>query len=543
MKTKHTICFVMFLLGLSFQALAYVDPDDILKNLPPPQVNFPVPVIQASMPVLLPQNATMIPNLGKDLAKINFEDQLRRLADASLLNPWKKLASNLATSKKASATPALTSLPEKQPRVTAPTAKATKPPIVDLPPKTGNISKPSESESKIVATETTRIEVAAVSNDKPETEIEKPLIDQQPQPLSVEDKATKGDKDRNDDENPAQPSDASEESEEKTDTEEQVEEEEDAEKTGITGAHDGVIAKATGLYKKSQWKEIKALFSDNPDAADTPDGRKFMLEAELNESKPNYMQIRRYSDQLIKADKNNALGNYGMAVFFVNNRKPDSAKALKHLETALKSKNPPQGASSLYWQLTLKKFAIIFIALLGLIIVGVVKLVKKKKNATIELDNPETDQVSSDSQPENPAKPGLSARFKAFIDKVKNLAQRFKRKKTQEKDESEETGNPINPENKPSESDAPEKAQKQAEIVEKAKKESLLTNNSIHQPNSEKEELEQSETEEEIEETEELEEEELIEEIVEIEVDDDSDEEGVEYEIIEVEEEEEEEES
>lgn len=222
---------------------------------------------------------------------------------------------------------------------------------------------------------------------------------------------------------------------------EQPQDQEGADKAEDTksSSYDSVLATAIGMYKKSQWQELKNLFVENPEAGETPDGLKYQVEAELNSEKPNYMAAKRFADQLLEADKNDPIGNYAVALFFYNSKKPNLVKAQQALDIALKAKKPPDGAANLYWTMTFKKFAIPLIAVIAGIIAGITQLIKKRKAAnalSIELGD-QSEPVINQAELNSTISPSESSGFKAKLQHLKDrflpLLNKFRRQKTEVK--------------------------------------------------------------------------------------------------------------
>jgi len=211
--------------------------------------------------------------------------------------------------------------------------------------------------------------------------------------------------------------------------------EETTEETGDSKSFDSVFAKVKGLQKKEKWKDIIETFEENPDAAETKEGLEFILEASLNQEKPDVNSIRRNGNSLLKLDKKNAWGNYAMAYYYYNSRKPNATKGAQHLDTALKAKKPPPGASKLYWMTLLKKLWIVGLLLLGAIIGGINHVMKKKKAAQINLDDISDASSQGENSVEAPTEPspGLAGKLKPLLDKLQPILDKIRRKKPQEK--------------------------------------------------------------------------------------------------------------
>jgi hypothetical protein len=222
-------------------------------------------------------------------------------------------------------------------------------------------------------------------------------------------------------------------------------------------SYDAVFAKAEGLKKKEKWSDIESLFSDNPEAGDTQEGLEYQLEAKLNAKKPNYFHSKRIADQLIKKDKKHPLANYALALYYYNAKRPNPTKAASHLDIARNAKNPPAGASKLYWMTLLKKLWIVILILVAAIVGGIDYLrKKKKKQAALTEDISEANSEGEDNeegkQPEE-AEPAsksklqeklgplleklnpVKEKLKPVLDKLAPLLAKLKKKKKEEQAE------------------------------------------------------------------------------------------------------------
>ena len=402
--------------------MAEIDPEEILRKLPPPEVNYTLPEIRAvKQPVALPDYSTA-EHYGKPAqSRREFERSLKSvksLLETQAVTSTMKLIGNLANKQQKITSPADRAASGTQPRTkdpnpgqnaqaaqsdakpqTAYTERAVKPPPVALkpavPPPTGNL---------MAAYKTLRQNPALLEFEQSLSRDRQLAVDAFEVSLQL---AANPPKTETDDGNV------------------EIDGAEDAD-TAPAGSHDAVLATAMGLYKKQDWKGLKDLFSENPEAGDTKDGLKYQIEAEANEAKPNYMIIRRYSDQLVKIDKQDPMGNYGLALAYYNAKKPNTAKAQEHLAIALKAKTPPEGASSLYWSMTFKKFMIPLLIVIAALIGGISKVIKKKKAAALDILDQPTDQAKPEAEVKQPGK--LMQKLAPLIDKLKGIPKRPQQK-------------------------------------------------------------------------------------------------------------------
>ncbi len=412
-----------------------MDPEEILRQLPPPEVNYTLPEIKTvKPPVALPDHS--VEYYGQPRPSTRQLErtlkQIKSVMDNPAVSSTVKLINNLADNEQESRAkaakasersipaqseqrPAQTASTERQaspetasptsviPQKPPPVAVASAPAVTAVPaapaypPPTGNLLKAWQTLRKnpgLIELEESMARDRQLAEDAFEIALQ--LSEQAP----AED-GEGGDEGENGETAPAE-------------------------------SHDAVLATAMGLYKKQDWKGIKDLFSENPEAGETKDGLRYIIEAEINEAKPNYMQVRRYSDQLRAIDENDAMANYGLALAHYNAKTPNTAKASEHLAIALKAKNPPEGASAFYWRMTFKKFMIPLLLIVAGLVGGIAHVIKKKKAAAIiDLDNP-----VEKARPEQEAKPQgkLMQKLAPLLDKFKSIFARFKKKPAAEKE-------------------------------------------------------------------------------------------------------------
>ncbi len=419
---KTLIIFILPLITLWSPAMAEIGADEILRQLPSPDVNYVLPEIKAvKPPVALPEYSAVEHYGHPKPPKKEFEhslNEIKAIFDVPVVTSTIKLISDLAdgrekeqvanSEKSSGATELKRSRQFYQPaganqkasdQQTSQSTRVAIPPPIEIarpshPPPTGKL---------LEAWQTLRKNPALSELEESLHRDQQLAQDTAEMAMQLATKKQKPVKDKTDDE-------VGEIDEEKA----------------VAGSHDAILAKAMGLYKKKDWKGLKTLFTDNPEAGETPDGLRYTIEAEINETSPNYMQIRRYSSQLIQIIKDDPMANYGMALYYFNAKKPNTTKAQEHIATTLKAKNPPEGASAFYWKMTFKKFMIPLLILIAALIGGISQVIKKRKAAaTLDLDllaEPTTPDA------EAKAKGKLMQKLSPVLDKLKGILARFKKK-------------------------------------------------------------------------------------------------------------------
>jgi hypothetical protein len=262
--------------------------------------------------------------------------------------------------------------------------------------------------------------------------------------------------------------------------------EQEAETEKETGGNfDAIFAKAKALKKKENWKALGRLFQDNPEAGKTDEGLEYRIEAEIYSDKPNYYGAKRIADSLIKENRRHPLANYALALYFYNAKRPNPKRAASYLDIALKAKNPPAGASKLYWTTMLKKFWLGLVIIVAGIIGGIDYLRKKKKAKALDKlkEQPETVTENEDEseeiqenkeeeKDEPPAsEPGKVSKLKSLVsakltilkDKLKPLIDKMK--KTEKAEETKEATEEVS-EPKSEETVQENKTQEQEIIAE-----------------------------------------------------------------------------
>ncbi len=184
------------------------------------------------------------------------------------------------------------------------------------------------------------------------------------------------------------------EEEERELTPEEIAAKEAAEKA----AQEALEKKRSELEKKvtdlgKDYSAIKSLLTDKSNA-EAVNGSKLLLEkvleALLNDKKPNYESIKGYGDKLSRMDKGSSLGFYAQGLGQMYAKKPNLAKAMEFFGKAKSAKNPYKDAASAYTTCLLKRFGL-FIALVPIIIIAliVVIIIKKKKAKKAAAENAE----------------------------------------------------------------------------------------------------------------------------------------------------------
>ncbi len=400
-KLAFTILFLLLVCNQSIKAQA-LDAEDLLRNLPAPDINYPleeIRVVPHSGSAFMATEAVPLPPSEPSYEAKKIVEQVKSAGSSRVIKSTRKLISNLSKpapkpeNNHASATAGIAASGTRE------IVKAARP-------------------APLVATSTRVVSAARTLAANPAIEQLKSKI--------ASDTALAGDLLTLFIET-YRPAESGKESGK-----------ESGESAAAAGKFDSVMVTATGLQKKQSWQEIKSLFADNPEAGETPDGLRFQIEAELNSVKPNYMAAQRFANKLIETEKTDPLANYALAMYFCNSSKPNLDKAKKALDIALKAKTPPAGASTLYWTMTLKKLALPLLLLLGGLIAGANHLIKKRKAARLNiLDDAGVSQteslpevILSNLDAEKPASP-LKQKITAFKEKIHGLISKlpFGRKK------------------------------------------------------------------------------------------------------------------
>ncbi len=396
---KSAVWLILLFL-LPFSTLTAQDALSILESLPPPQVEYQTapensyPTVQTEPEKLLP---TQIETPQPKSVSVDTE----KLIDQVTPQPFKSLAGivkNISSSPASETKPLKASTKNEAIYEKPAEIQTAKVKVVEAPSKAYQSFRTLQKNSLVEEWQVAIQKNLQLVSDCIELSQQQPIADKT---------VPKGDK---------------EETEEGTD--------ESAEEPGDSKSFDSVFAKVKGLQKKEKWKEIIETFEENPDAGETKEGLEFILEALLNQEKPDVNSIRRNGNSLLQLDKKSAWGNYAMAYYYYNSRKPNAAKGAKHLDEALKAKKPPPGASKLYWMNLLKKLWIVGLLILGAIIGGINHVIKKKKAAQIILDDNESPPQEGITE-EAPALPssGLAGKLKPLIDKLQPLLDKIRKKK------------------------------------------------------------------------------------------------------------------
>ncbi|MBI3038907.1 hypothetical protein HYY75_07655 [bacterium] len=154
---------------------------------------------------------------------------------------------------------------------------------------------------------------------------------------------------------------------------------------------EALLSKLEIFKKENKPNEIIGLINEHPELSDNIQAQEFFIESLLKQSQVNTINVKRAADNLFQKDQKNALANLGMGYYYVYSKKPDLGKAISFLRTASSVKNPPEGASALYWKAVFKKWWLILLVFLaGLIAAG--DFIRKKlaeKSALSKMGLPE----------------------------------------------------------------------------------------------------------------------------------------------------------
>lgn len=380
-RTASAACLLIFTLCFSVYA---VEPEEVLRNLPAPQVNYPLEEIRIKNetppdsavivspvnppPPAPPEEIKRLARKAVETSKLPFIKSARKLID--ILSKPVVLATN---------TPAVT-LATSVPKVATSSIKLAAKPV-----------------TRVVATSTRVISAFKTLSENSEIARIRANIDSE-----VAFASDLFNLFLNDAQNVAQPE----------------------EPTQDEAKFDSVFVSAQAMKQRQKWPELKRLFEDNPEAGETADGLRFQIEAEIYSSKPNYMTAQRFANQLKKAEADDPLADFATALFYYHSKKPNLDKAKQALEKALKAPKVPEGASTLYWQIMGKKFMIPLLLLVAGVFAGISLFIRKRKTA-ITLDGYEQyDPVTEAETNTNLAK---SAAF--FKNILASLVGRLKKQK------------------------------------------------------------------------------------------------------------------
>ncbi len=151
---------------------------------------------------------------------------------------------------------------------------------------------------------------------------------------------------------------------------------------------DEIIDEANGLKDKGSWDELLTCLEK---AGESADARVLSLRLDglLHQKKLSIDRIKPVAEALLQADNRSQIANYAMGYASAYGRKPNLALALNFLTKAKAGRKPYPGASSLYWQLWLKKNWYLFLLLIGGGIFGFDRYKKKKKKQAEATPQPE----------------------------------------------------------------------------------------------------------------------------------------------------------
>ena len=101
--------------------------------------------------------------------------------------------------------------------------------------------------------------------------------------------------------------------------------------------------------------------------------------SEFKKKKPNLTNFKRLGEQIVEHESGNSIGNYALAYYYYHAKKPNLSRAKKAISLALKGQNPPEGASSLSFKITLKSYQNVILILGAVLFLGIAPVLKKKK--------------------------------------------------------------------------------------------------------------------------------------------------------------------
>ena len=101
--------------------------------------------------------------------------------------------------------------------------------------------------------------------------------------------------------------------------------------------------------------------------------------SEFKKKKPNLTNFKRLGEQIVEHESGNSIGNYALAYYYYHAKKPNLSRAKKAISLALKGQNPPEGASSLSFKITLKSYQNVIIILCAVLFLVIALVLKKKK--------------------------------------------------------------------------------------------------------------------------------------------------------------------
>lgn len=116
-----------------------------------------------------------------------------------------------------------------------------------------------------------------------------------------------------------------------------------------------------------------------------------LVEALLNDKKPNYSDLENYGQKLCVKDRKSALGNLALGLGLMNKKRPNLKRAMECLSIAKNAKKPHPSASSAYLSCLFKRFGLyIFLGIGAVIAIPIVIIIKKKKAKKAEAESQNT---------------------------------------------------------------------------------------------------------------------------------------------------------
>ena len=148
------------------------------------------------------------------------------------------------------------------------------------------------------------------------------------------------------------------------------------------GAPEKLLSEASGMVQAGKFDEAVELLRGKDEAfASSPELLECYLEASINKTKPNLIEIEGKAGALLAARPKSSIGNYCMGRVLSEKKKPNLEKALEYLGKAKSAKTPPKGAAMDYWKVWTKKNWPMLAGAVGAILAIIFKVVQKRKAA------------------------------------------------------------------------------------------------------------------------------------------------------------------